>query len=123
MQFPYRMYTLDVYFLQSPKQSIGYELSHRVHTVRDEILKADPQEGLRQVFQFANLEASKSQIEEMVKATDISRIAKKGEGQYVRSSSVGDWKQHLSAAEIILCNKMALELIQTELVRSRTVSP
>ncbi len=84
-------------------------LRHRVHTVRYEALKADPQRSLRQIFQFANLEASEPHIEEIVKSADISRIAEKGEGQYVRSGSVGDWKEHLSAAEIAICNEIAGE--------------
>ncbi len=84
-------------------------LRDRVHTVRYESLKADPQRCLRQVFQFANLESNESQIEEIVKVTDISRIAKKGEGQYVWSGSVGDWKEQLSEAEVKLCHEIAGE--------------
>lgn len=84
-------------------------LRNRLHTVRYEALKADPQRSLRQVFQFANLISDEQQIEEIVKAADINQIAKKGEGQYVRSGSVGDWKEQLSEAEIAMCNEVAGE--------------
>lgn len=83
--------------------------SNRVHTVRYEALKADPQRSLQQVFEFANLEWNEIQIEQIVKQTDISRVTQKGDGQYVRSGSVGDWKEQLSEAEISLCHNIAGE--------------
>ena len=84
-------------------------LRSRIHTVRYEALKADPERGLQQIFQFANLEWNEPQIEKIVKTADISRIAQKGEGQYVRSGSVGDWQEQLSEQEIALCHEIAGE--------------
>lgn len=84
-------------------------LRNRVHTVRYEALKADPQRSLRQIFQFANLECEEPQLETIISAADINQITQKGEGQYVRSGSVGDWKENLSEAEISLCYEIAGE--------------
>ena len=84
-------------------------LRTRVHTVRYEALKADPERSLRQIFEFANLDSEESQLAEIVKAADISQIAQKGAGQYVRSGSVGDWKEHLSVSEIAMCAEIAGE--------------
>lgn len=84
-------------------------LRKRVHTVRYEALKADPERCLREIFEFANLSSDEEQIEAIVAAEDINRIAKKGEGQYVRSGSVGDWKEQLSEADIVMCDEVARE--------------
>ncbi|MEM6254377.1 MAG: sulfotransferase [Cyanobacteria bacterium P01_D01_bin.156] len=84
-------------------------LRNRVHRVRYESLKADPKRCLQQIFEFANLPLDEQQVEAIVAAGDISRIEQKGEGQYVRSGSVGDWQQHLSEAEIAMCNEIAGE--------------
>ena len=84
-------------------------LRNRVHTVRYEALKADPERSLQQIFQFSNLPSNEEQVEAIVAAEDISRVQQKGEGQYVRSGSVGDWKEQLSAAEIAMCDEIAGE--------------
>ncbi|MEM7065141.1 MAG: sulfotransferase [Cyanobacteria bacterium P01_B01_bin.77] len=84
-------------------------LAPRVHTLRYEALKADPQRSLQQIFEFANLRWTEEQIEAIVAAQDIRRIQQKGEGQYVRSGSVGDWKEQLSATEVAMCDEMAGE--------------
>ncbi|MEM1256113.1 MAG: sulfotransferase [Cyanobacteria bacterium P01_H01_bin.21] len=82
-------------------------LRDRIHTVRYEALKADPERSLQQIFSFAKLSWEDHQIKEIAKATDISRIAKKGEGQYVRSGAVGEWKEQLSEAELAMCHEIA----------------
>ncbi|MFG6101599.1 sulfotransferase [Leptothoe sp. EHU-05/26/07-4] len=84
-------------------------LSNRVHTVRYEALKADPDRCLQQIFQFANLAWHEQQVKAIVKAADISRVQQKGDGQYVRSGLVGDWKEKLSEAEIAMCDQIAGE--------------
>ncbi|MGD1952465.1 MAG: sulfotransferase [Leptolyngbyaceae cyanobacterium] len=84
-------------------------LRDRIHTVRYEALKADPERSLQQIFSFAKLSWEDHQIKEIVKAADISRIAEKGEGQYVRSGSVGEWKEQLSEAELAMCQEIAGE--------------
>ncbi|MGD1855928.1 MAG: sulfotransferase [Leptolyngbyaceae cyanobacterium] len=84
-------------------------LSPRVYTVRYESLKADPERSLQQIFQFASLEWTEGQIEAIVAAGDIRRVQQKGNGQYVRSGSVGDWQKHLSEAEIAMCSEIAGE--------------
>ena len=62
---------------------------------------------MQQIFSFAKLSWEDHQIQETVKAADISRIAKKGEGQYIRSGLVGDWKEQLSEAELAMCQEIA----------------
>lgn len=84
-------------------------LRDRVHMVRYEALKADPERCLQQIFTFANLAWNEEQVEAIVAASDINRIAEKGEGQYVRSGVVGDWKEQLSEAEIAMCGEIAGE--------------
>ena len=84
-------------------------LRERVHRVRYEALKANPHQSLQQMFEFANLDWTQQQVAEIVKAADISRIAEKGEGHYVRSGSVGDWQEQLSESELALCNEIAGE--------------
>ena len=84
-------------------------LQSRVHAVRYEALKADPERSLQQMFEFANLGWDEAQVGAIVAAADIKRVAKKGDGQYVRSGSVGDWKEHLSEAEIAMCEEIAGE--------------
>ncbi|MEM9266718.1 MAG: sulfotransferase [Cyanobacteria bacterium P01_F01_bin.13] len=84
-------------------------LRNRFHTVRYETLKADPKRSLQQIFKFADLSWNEQQVEKIVAEEDISRVTQKGEGQYVRSGSVGDWKDHLSEAEVAMCNDIAGE--------------
>ncbi|MEA5466590.1 sulfotransferase family protein [Leptothoe sp. PORK10 BA2] len=81
----------------------------RIHTVRYEALKADPERSLQQIFAFANLDWNAEQVEAIVAAADINRVAKKEKGQYVRSGSVGDWQDQLSGAELDLCDEIAGE--------------
>ena len=78
----------------------------RVHTVRYEALKADPERCLRQIFQFANLKWNEEQVEAIVAAEDINRMQHKGS---ISSETVGDWKQKLSVAEIAMCEEIAGE--------------
>ncbi|NEQ52440.1 MAG: sulfotransferase [Leptolyngbya sp. SIO3F4] len=84
-------------------------LRNRVHRVRYEALKADPERSLRQIFQFANLNSNEEQVEAIVAAEDINRVKQERDGQSVRLSSVGDWKQKLSEAEIAMCHEIAGE--------------
>ncbi|ESA38548.1 sulfotransferase domain protein [Leptolyngbya sp. Heron Island J] len=84
-------------------------LRERIHRVRYEALKADPERSLQQIFSFAKLTWEDQQIKEIVKSADIGRIAKKGEGQYVRSGTVGEWKEKLSETELAMCHDIAGE--------------
>lgn len=84
-------------------------LCTRVHTVRYEALKADPERCLQQIFKFANLQWNEEQVEAIVASEDISRVQQKGDGQYVRSGAVGDWKNKLSEAELAMCDQIAGE--------------
>ena len=88
------------------------ELAPRIHTVRYEALKANPCVSLQQIFDFAHLSWNERQIKEIVRASDISQIDQKGEGQYIRTGRVGDWKNRLSQAEIALCQKIAGEELE-----------
>ncbi|MEM1240429.1 MAG: sulfotransferase [Cyanobacteria bacterium P01_H01_bin.26] len=88
-------------------------LGARVHTVRYEALKADPQRCVGQLFEFANLSWDQQQIREIVKTADIGQIEHKGDGQCV-SGLVGGWEQHLSEADVAVCDEIAGE----QLVRS-----
>lgn len=85
------------------------EFAPRIHTVRYEVLKANPDASLQQIFDFARLNWNELQIKEIVQAADISQIDRKGEGQYIRAGRVGDWKNKLSQTEIELCQKIAGE--------------
>ena len=88
------------------------ELATRIHVVRYEDLKANPIVSLQQVFEFAQLPHSVSQIEEIVAASDIQKSCDKGEGQYIRKGVVGDWKHQLSDAERLLCRQIAAVQLQ-----------
>lgn len=81
--------------------------SARMYSVHYESLKADPEAELQQIFEFAQLPATAQQIKDFVDAASIERIAIKGEGQYVRKGSVGDWKNRLSDEDVALCNAIA----------------
>ncbi|MEM9149093.1 MAG: sulfotransferase [Cyanobacteria bacterium P01_F01_bin.3] len=81
--------------------------SARMHTMRYESLKAEPEAELQQIFEFAELPATGQQIREFVDAASIERVASKGEGQYVRKGIVGDWKNRLSAEDVELCDAIA----------------
>lgn len=94
-------------------------LRDRVHRVQYEALKANPERSLQQIFEFVNLEWNNQQVAELVKAADISRITEKGEGQYVRSGVVGNWKEQLSESDLILCHEIAGE----QLVRLGYAAP
>ena len=84
-------------------------LRERVHRVRYEALKANLNQSLQQIFEFANLAWNQQQVAEIVKAADISRITEKGEGHYVRSGLVGNWQEQLSESELAMCNEIAGE--------------
>ena len=86
-------------------------LRERIHTVRYEALRADPERSLQQILSFAKLTWEEYQTKKIVKAADINRIADKGDGQYVRSGSVDDWKEQLSDGEVAMCNEVAGELL------------
>ena len=79
----------------------------RMHSVRYESLKAAPEAELQQLFEFAQLPATEQQIKDFVDAANIERIAIKGEGQYVRKGTVGDWKNRLSDEDVAVCNAIA----------------
>lgn len=83
------------------------ELTPRMHTVRYEALKAEPSTNLQQLFDFAQLSWSPQQVQDIIQASDIDRIRDKGEGQYVRKGTVGDWKNQLSKDEVALCEEIA----------------
>ncbi len=85
------------------------DLASRIHTVRYETLKADPHSSLQAMLDFAQLAWSEEHIQTSVQASDISQIRIKGEGQYTRKGTVGDWKNQLSEAEVALCRDTAGE--------------
>ena len=85
------------------------DLAPRIYTVRYEALKAAPHSSLQQMFDFAHLNWQQQQIADIVEASDISQIRNKGEGQYTRKGTVGDWQNHLSDADVALCHAIAGE--------------
>lgn len=89
-------------------------LGARVYTVRYEALKADPQGCMGKLFEFANLSWDEQQIREIIKTADMGRGKNQGDGQDVKSGLVGGWKQHLSGADVAVCDEIAGE----QLVRS-----
>ena len=80
---------------------------YRIHTVRYESLKAAPNAELRQMLEFSELPSTSQQVEEWVAAASIERVKEKGEGQYVRQGTVGDWKNRLSAEDVEVCEAIA----------------
>lgn len=86
-------------------------LTPRIHTVRYEALKTDPFTSLQKIFDFAQLRWNEPLLNNIIQASDISQIPTKGEGQYIRTGMVGDWKRYLSDAEITLCRETAGELL------------
>lgn len=85
-------------------------LRSRVHRVRYEDLKADPDRCLQRIFEFAKLPCTDRRIRSIVKAVTPSRMEKNGERLYLRSDdSAGEWKNQLSEADITMCNELAGE--------------
>ena len=85
----------------------------RIHPVFYESLKSNPITCLEEIFDFAQLNWHPHQVEMIVRSSDISQIRDKGEGQYVRSGLVGEWKTRLSNAEIAVCQDIAGEELAT----------
>ncbi|NEP17527.1 MAG: sulfotransferase [Leptolyngbya sp. SIO4C1] len=83
------------------------DLAPRIHRVRYEALRADPTAGLQRLLDFAQLDWTAGQVSAQVQAADISRVAQKGAGQYVRQGVVGAWQTQLSDAEKSLCHAIA----------------
>ena len=88
------------------------EFKARIHSVRYESLKANSQEGLREIFDFAGLACNQPKLDEIIQATDISQIHEKGEGHYVRKGAIGEWKTRLTEDERAICQNIAGEQLK-----------
>ncbi len=82
------------------------KLADRVLTVRFEELKRDPAAEIRRVFDFARVELSPGQAQEIAKAThirkmkDIEEGRHFGEGKHFRKGVVGDWRERFSGEDV-----------------------
>ena len=85
------------------------DLSSRIHPVFYENLKSAPITCLEEIFDFAQLSWNLDQVKTIVQLSDISHVRDRGEGQYVRSGLVGEWKERLSDTEISVCQEIAGE--------------
>ena len=83
------------------------DFASRIYPVFYENLKSDPIACLEQILDFAQLIWHPHQVEMIVRSSDISHIRDRGEGQYVRSGLVGEWKERLSNTEISVCQDIA----------------
>jgi hypothetical protein len=83
------------------------EVGDRVHLVRYESLKADPEAEIARLFEFAGLEADDRSLAEIVDGSDFRHHRTTGAGSHTRRGEVGDWQNHFDAADEALFRELA----------------
>jgi Sulfotransferase family len=87
------------------------EFADRIQSVRYESLIANQAQELQRMFTFAERAWDNQLIDQIITATDINRVADKGEGNSVRSGTIGEWRQRLSAKDLETCYEIAGEAL------------
>ena len=64
------------------------QIGNRIYSVRYENLRTHPQEELGKIFDFIGVDYDNSLINEIINATDISKVKNKGEGKHIRKGSI-----------------------------------
>lgn len=82
-------------------------LKQRVHTVRYETLKADPERCLYQLCEFANLSWDEQHIQTSLEVLDSQLGNQGGDGQSVSTGALDGWESQLSETEVALCTEIA----------------
>jgi len=83
------------------------EIGNRIYSVRYENLRTHPQEELSKIFDFIGLDYDNTLINEIIDATDISKVKNKGEGKHICKGSIGEWQTRLSPEDIALWQELA----------------
>jgi len=83
------------------------KISDRIYSVRYENLRTHPQEELSKIFNFIGLDYDQTLIDEIIDATDISKVKNKGEGKHIRQGSIGEWQTRLSPEDIAIFQELA----------------
>ncbi|MEB3342262.1 sulfotransferase [Okeania sp.] len=83
------------------------EISDRLYSVRYENLRTYPQKEISKIFDFIGLDYDETLIDEIIDATDISKVKNKGEGKHIRQGSIGEWQTGLLPEDIALWKELA----------------
>ena len=83
------------------------QIGNRIYSVRYENLRTHPQEELSKIFDFIGVDYDNSLINEIINATDISKVKNKGEGKHIRKGSIREWQTRLSPEDIALWQELA----------------
>ena len=87
------------------------EIGDRLYSVRYENLHTHPQEELSKIFNFIGLDYDQILIDEIIDATDISKVKNKGEGKHIRKGSIGEWQTRLSPQDVAIWQELAGDTI------------
>ena len=82
----------------------------RVATVRYEDLHATPEQELRRIMQFAQLEVTSKSISRILEQTSFQKKHKTGPGRHSYKGVVGEWRQHFSEDDLKLYESIAGDL-------------
>ena len=83
------------------------EYEGRVTLARYEALHEDPVGEVRRLLEFSGLDFDDAAVDHAVESNRFDKMpVPKGEGQYSRKGTVGDWSNHFSAADLDLFEQM-----------------
>jgi len=88
------------------------ELADRVHLVRYEELKRDPEPEIARLFEFVGLDATSGFVAEVADASDFRHHRTTGAGKHTRRGEVGDWRNHFSTADEEMFRELAGDVFE-----------
>jgi Sulfotransferase family len=89
------------------------EFAGRVHLIRYEELKADPEAEIARLFAFAGLDTDRAVVADVADRSDFRHHRSTGDGSHTRRGEVGDWQNHFSADDETLFRELAGEVFTT----------
>lgn len=87
-------------------------IADRIYRIQYEDLRSQTFFYLKEIFDFTHLSTEDSAIEEIIEKNDISKVAKKGQGEHVSKGTIGSWRNDLSESDIQLCHALAGPLLE-----------
>ena len=84
----------------------------RVHLIRYEALKADPEVEIARLFEFAGLEADRGSVAAVADRSDFRHQPSTGDGRHTRRGEVGDWRNHFDADDEALFRQLAGDVFE-----------
>jgi Sulfotransferase family len=88
------------------------EFADRVHLVRYEELKREPELEIARLFEFTGLDAATEFLAEVADASDFRHHRSTGAGRHTRRGEVGDWRNHFSAEDNALFAELAGDVFE-----------